>query len=234
MTNINNVLIEMINYYQGDPKRIQHFLKVHSFAKFIAEQENLPSDKLYILEIAGLMHDIGIKIAEQKYNSSNGKYQELEGPAPAREILEKLQVDTAVIDRVCFLIAHHHTYNNIDDLDYQILVEADFLVNLYEDNCPKQAIENALNRIFKTKTGINLCKTILTMKKGQCQRLLTDKIAIFIYNKGEDSRWILDYKSKNLGNNKKFLKKNWLLKYLFQDKQFLTGKQIKVVQILKV
>lgn len=160
MTNINNVLIEMINYYQGDPKRIQHFLKVHSFAKFIAEQENLPSDKLYILEIAGLMHDIGIKIAEQKYNSSNGKYQELEGPAPAKEILGKLQVDTAVIDRVCFLIAHHHTYNNIDDLDYQILIEADFLVNLYEDNCPKQAIENALNRIFKTKTGINLCKTI--------------------------------------------------------------------------
>ena len=70
--------------------------------------------------------------------------------------------------------------------------------------------------------------------KRQCQRLLTDKIAIFIYNKGEDSRRILDYKSRNLGNNKKFLKKNWLLKYLFQDKQFLTGKQIKVVQMLKV
>ena len=61
MTNINNVLIEMTNYYHGDPKRIQHFLKVHSFAKFIAEQENLSSYKLYILEIAGLMHDIGIK-----------------------------------------------------------------------------------------------------------------------------------------------------------------------------
>lgn len=160
MISTNNILIEMINYYQGDPKRIQHFLKVHSFAKFIAEQENLTPDKLYILEIASLMHDIGIKIAEQKYNSSNGKYQELEGPAPAREILEKLRVDANVIDRVCFLIAHHHTYNNIDNIDYQILVEADFLVNLYEDNCPKQAVENALNRIFKTKTGINLCKTI--------------------------------------------------------------------------
>ena len=160
MISTNSILIEMINYYQGDPKRIQHFLKVHSFAKFIAEQENLTPDKLYILEIASLMHDIGIKIAEQKYNSSNGKYQELEGPAPAKEILEKLRVDANVIDRVCFLIAHHHTYNNIDNIDYQILVEADFLVNLYEDNCPKQAVENALNRIFKTKTGINLCKTI--------------------------------------------------------------------------
>ena len=130
MTNINNVLLEMINYYQGDPKRIQHFLKVHSFAKFIAEQENLPSDKLYILEIAGLMHDIGIKIAEQKYNSSNGKYQELEGPAPAREILEKLQVDTAVIDRVCFLIAHHHTYNNGINRRVDLIVDLDtFLFN---------------------------------------------------------------------------------------------------------
>lgn len=160
MISTNSILIEMINYYQGDPKRIQHFLKVHSFAKFIAEQENLTSDKLYTLEIASLMHDIGIKIAEQKYNSSNGKYQELEGPAPAKEILEKLHIDTKIIERVCFLIAHHHTYNNIDDIDYQILVEADFLVNLYEDNCPKQAIKNALNKIFKTKTGINLCKTI--------------------------------------------------------------------------
>jgi len=25
MANINTVLLEMINYYQGDPKRIQHF-----------------------------------------------------------------------------------------------------------------------------------------------------------------------------------------------------------------
>ena len=158
MANINTVLLEMINYYQGDPKRIQHFLKVHSFAKFIAEQENLPSDKLYILEIAGLMHDIGIKIAEQKYNSSNGKYQELEGPAPAREILEKLQVDTAVIDRVCFLIAHHHTYNNIDGIDYQILVEADFLVNICDDNLTKDAALKAYNNIFKTESGKKICQ----------------------------------------------------------------------------
>ena len=39
---------------------------------------------------------------------------------------------------------------------------------------------------------------------------------------------------KKFREQKKFLKKNWLLKYLFQDKQFLTGKQIKVVQMLKV
>ena len=156
MANINTVLLEMINYYQGDPKRIQHFLKVHSFAKFIAEQENLPSDKLYILEIAGLMHDIGIKIAEQKYNSSNGKYQELEGPAPAGEILEKLQVDTAVIDRVCFLIAHHHTYQDVTSLDHRILLEADFLVNSFEAHLAPEGIITFRNHVFRSESAISM------------------------------------------------------------------------------
>ena len=40
----------------------------------------------------------------------------------------------------------------------------------------------------------------MTREKGQCQRLLTDKIAICRYNKGEDSRWILDYRSRNFFN----------------------------------
>lgn len=39
---------------------------------------------------------------------------------------------------------------------------------------------------------------------------------------------------KKFREQQKFLKKSWLLKYLFQDKQFLIGKQIKVVQMLKV
>jgi len=47
----------------------------------------------------------------------------------------------------------HHTYDNIDGLDYQILVEADFLVNLYEDDAGNRAIDKAYKRIFKTETG---------------------------------------------------------------------------------
>ena len=53
---------------------------------------------------------------------------------------------------------HHHTYTNIDGMDYQILVEADFLVNLYEDSVPKAAAQNALDKIFKTQTGKTICK----------------------------------------------------------------------------
>ena len=35
-----------------------------------------------------------------------------------------------VTERVAYLIGHHHTYDKIEGMDYQILVEADFLVNI--------------------------------------------------------------------------------------------------------
>ena len=37
---INRLHYEMIRLYSGDPKRIQHFCKVHSYAKLIAEMTN--------------------------------------------------------------------------------------------------------------------------------------------------------------------------------------------------
>ena len=60
------------------------------------------------------------------------------------------------IERVMYLIGHHHTYNNIDGIDYQILVEADFLVNLYEDNVSAEAVKNARRQIFRTSAGTRL------------------------------------------------------------------------------
>ena len=119
----------MIELYSNDAKRIQHFCKVHSYAKLIAETENVDKKCLFIIETSALTHDIGIHVCEEKYGNCNGKLQEKEGPAIAKKLLEKLGFDKDVSDRVQYLIAHHHTYDNIDGIDYQILVEADFLVN---------------------------------------------------------------------------------------------------------
>ena len=47
---LNDVCEAMLQYYTGDAKRIQHFIKVHSFAKLIGEMENLSSDEQYVLE----------------------------------------------------------------------------------------------------------------------------------------------------------------------------------------
>jgi HD superfamily phosphodiesterase len=150
----------MIKYFDGDIKRINHALKVYSFAKIIGELEQLSKDELFILEISAVLHDIGIKISEQKYNSSNGKYQEIEGPHVARELLSDFDLDSSIVDRVCYLIGNHHSYDKIDSVDFQILVEADFLVNIYEDEIPKANVVVIEEKIFRTSSGKELLKSI--------------------------------------------------------------------------
>lgn len=160
----NNILItEMMKYYTGDPKRIQHFIKVHQFAKMIGEMEGLPEEEQHILETAAIVHDIGIKPAEEKYGSCGGKLQEQEGPAVAEEMLQRLDYGPEVIHRVCYLVGHHHTYDQIDGSDYRILVEADFLVNLYEDGVSKDAVKNAYDKIFQTETGRRMCSLMFSV-----------------------------------------------------------------------
>ena len=150
MTKLDDLALHMITYYATDPARIQHFIKVHSFAALI-------------LEAAAYVHDIGIKPAEQTYGSSAGRYQEELGPAPARAMMLECGFTPAQADRVAYLVGHHHTYTNINGMDYQILVEADFLVNLYEDSVPKAAAQNALDKIFKTQTGKTICKEMFAL-----------------------------------------------------------------------
>ena len=153
LPNIGDVIASMIDYNHGCPELINHALKVYAFAKGIGEKEEITREKMKTLETAAVLHDIGIRVSEEKYESFSGKYQQIEGPPIARELLTKLEFDKKIIDRVCFLIAHHHEYDAIDDLDYQILVEADFLVNLYEEHPRHRAINAARNSVFKTKTG---------------------------------------------------------------------------------
>lgn len=152
------LILKMIEYDNGDPKRIQHFMKVHDFSRTIGQLEKIPPEQLFILETAAVVHDIGIRVCEEKYGSCEGKLQEQEGPAIAEAMLSELGYERHVIDRVCYLVGHHHTYTGIDGLDYQILVEADFLVNLFEDAVPSENIKKAYERIFKTESGRRICR----------------------------------------------------------------------------
>ncbi len=154
------LICEMIRYYSNDPRRIQHFMKVHDFSRTIGLLEKLTKEQLFVLETAAIVHDIGIKVSEEKYKSCMGKYQELEGPPVARQMLNELGYSPDVTERVCFLVGHHHTYTEIDGMDYQILVEADFIVNLYEDNASPEAILNAYQKIFKTNSGRTILKNM--------------------------------------------------------------------------
>ena len=154
------VINAMIAYDAGDPMRIHHFLKVHAFAHLLGLSEGLDAHTQSVLEAAALVHDIGIHPAEAKYGSSAGKYQEELGPAEAEKLLTDLGWPEADIRRIAFLVGHHHTYTAIDGIDYQILVEADFLVNLYEDALPPEAQRHAYETVFKTKSGKKLCREL--------------------------------------------------------------------------
>lgn len=157
---MERLLAAMMEYDRGDVKRIQHFVKVYEFARTIGRLEKLDEHTQFILESAAVVHDIGIHLSEQKYGSSSGKYQELEGPAEARKLLQSLGWPEDVTERVAYLVGHHHTYHGIDGLDYQILVEADFLVNLYEDEISLAGQKSAYEKIFRTKSGKRLCRLL--------------------------------------------------------------------------
>ncbi len=148
----------MIEYEAGCPKRINHFLKVWAFAKQIAENENIDAKTKFIIESVAVIHDIGIKPSLERYNSSSGHHQQIEGPPIAETFLFESEFDKESIDRICFLIANHHTYDQIDGIDYQILIEADFLVNIFEDSLDKEKAALIKEKYFKTKAG----KDILT------------------------------------------------------------------------
>ena len=160
----DELVIKMAEYNAGNPKRIQHFIKVYEFAHVIGVKEKLPAHTLRVLDMAAIMHDIGIRPSEEKYGSSDGKLQEKEGPACARSMLAGFsEVTEEETERICFLIAHHHTYENVEGPDWQILLEADFLVNALEDGLSSEAICRFRDSIFKTGTGLLLLNTMFAL-----------------------------------------------------------------------
>jgi HD superfamily phosphodiesterase len=147
---------EMMKVFGRDERRIGHALKVLGFASAIADLENISEKEKEIVSLAALLHDIGIQEAERKYDSAAGNYQEIEGVPIARGILEACGAGADTTERVCFIVGHHHTYASIDGVDFQILVEADFLVNIHEEEMDKPAVESIHDKIFKTPSGTRI------------------------------------------------------------------------------
>lgn len=160
------VLSEMTAVFSNDVRRINHALKVYSFSKIIAGGEKLSDMQYECLMYAAVLHDIGIKNAEARYGSGSGRYQEIEGPPVAEAILVKLGVERSVIDRVCFLVGHHHSYDKIDGPYFRILVEADCIVNMHEDNLSKTVVEKMKKNLFRTETGIELVERLYLVNDG--------------------------------------------------------------------
>lgn len=164
MKQIDDLVIKTTEFFCGDGKRIQHFIKVYAYSAMLGRLEGLDEKTQDILEAAAVVHDVGIRPAEEKYGYNNGKLQEELGPAEAEVLLRATGYSDIQIARIIYLVGHHHTYGNIDGIDYQILVEADFLINLQEEGSSVKEIRNVYEKIFKTENGKKQCRDIFGLQ----------------------------------------------------------------------
>ena len=141
---------------------IEHFLKVWMFAKAIGESAHLDDKTQQTLELAGVVHDISCPLCRKKFGNASGKHQEEESEPLVREFFSNFSEEGIDVDRIVFLVTHHHTYTDIDGIDYQILLEADFLVNAEESSYSKETIISARDKFFETELGLVLINNMLT------------------------------------------------------------------------
>ena len=159
-TSVSEIAVRMIEYSEGNCHDISHLLKVWSFARMIAEREGVPEKERKTAEIAALVHDIACPLCRRKYGSADGKHQEEEGVILAEEFLREFRLPGEMKERIVWLVGHHHTLTEIQGIDYQILIEADYLVNADESGFSRENIENTRDRIFCTATGRRLLESI--------------------------------------------------------------------------
>ena len=160
---VSKIMKKMITYSDGNIHDIDHLIRVWTYAKTIGELEKLNSDTQFILEVAAITHDIACPLCREKYGNTNGKHQEEESVPLVRRFLADMDIKHEHIERIVFLVSHHHTFLNIDAIDWQILVEADYIANASENEYSRQNIRRFIKEIAKTKSGLELIKEVFRM-----------------------------------------------------------------------
>lgn len=145
--NISKITEKMIAFSEGNIHDIDHFIRVWTYARMIGKLENIPEDTQYLLEIAAITHDIACPLCREKYGHADGKYQEIEGMTMVWDFLRDTELTAGQVDRIAFLVGHHHTYTDVDGIDYQILLEADYLANASENGYSKKISKISLKTL---------------------------------------------------------------------------------------
>lgn len=163
MKTISQLMEQMIVFSNGNLHDITHFITVWTYAKTIGELEGLDADTQYLLEATAIVHDIACPFCREKYGRTDGKLQEKEGPSIVRTFLAASGMTEAQVERIAYLVGHHHTLTGIDGMDYQILIEADYLVNASEKTYSPANVQNFMNTSMKTESGKKLAKALFCL-----------------------------------------------------------------------
>ena len=162
---ISQIMEKMIAYSDGNIHDIDHLIRVWTYSKMIGELEGLDAQTQLVLEVAAITHDIACPLCREKYGNTNGKLQEQKGEAMVRDFLVGTGMSEDQIKRVVYLVGHHHTFTDIDGIDYQILVEADYIANATESGYSNQNVENFMKKIMKTESGERILKSVFAQMK---------------------------------------------------------------------
>ena len=157
---IAQILNKMIAASNGNIHDIDHLLRVWAYARTIGELEGLDAETKYLLEVAAITHDIACPLCRKKYGCTDGKLQEKEGAPLAAEFLADAGLTAGEIEKVSYIVGHHHTYSNVESIEHQILLEADYLVNADESGYSRRNIENFRDLVFRTRTGNELLGSV--------------------------------------------------------------------------
>lgn len=150
--------LDQMKKYFNDSHMIDHTEQVLGAADAILDGDTIAGEFLRkVVILSCIYHDIGIPEAKRIHGSSDGPFQEKEGAVIARKLLGELEERPDLLERVCFIVGKHHTHESIDGLDFQIVWEADMLVNLKSGYAkPDVPVGEFIAANFQTKTGQKL------------------------------------------------------------------------------
>lgn len=158
---IAELMQKMILFSEGNIHDIDHLIRVWTYARTIGELEGLDAKTQYILEAAAITHDIACPLCREKYGSTSGRYQEEEGAVMVKEFLADTKMTEEQINRIAYIVGHHHTFSSIDGADCQILIEADYIANASENGYSRNNVQGFIGRIMKTESGKRLAESVL-------------------------------------------------------------------------
>ncbi|MHB9155628.1 MAG: HD domain-containing protein, partial [Endomicrobiales bacterium] len=87
---------------------------------------------------------------------------EKEGPPVAGRILTEMDYEESNVYEVCAIIAHHHTPGPYESVNFKVVYDADWLVNLQDevDVKDKTRLKKAIEKIFLTEPGRRLAEKL--------------------------------------------------------------------------
>jgi HD superfamily phosphodiesterase len=152
----------MKRYFKQDFKRIGHATRIARYAEQIGKEEQ---GNLAAILMAAYLHDIGIKEAERKHQSTAAKYQEEEGPPIAKEILGSLGANEELVEEVCDIVGHHHHPREEETTNFKSVYDADLIANLEEEQKTNplegEKLADIIKKSFLTEAGRELAEKVL-------------------------------------------------------------------------